>query len=68
MVQWKSMEQAGKDTDVGYDVWPVHNWGFAHSLRHWLRKENQVGWESDIDQTNNIHEHVGEVDYRGVLD
>jgi hypothetical protein len=47
MVQWKSTEQAGKDTDVGYDVWPVQNWGFAHSLRYKLREENQVGWTLD---------------------
>jgi len=50
MVQWKSTEQAGKDTDVGYDVWPVQNWGFAHSLRYKLRKENQVGWDPDSDE------------------
>jgi hypothetical protein len=49
MVQWKSTEQAEKDTDVGYDVWPVHNWGFAHSLRYKLRKDNQVGWNPDSD-------------------
>jgi len=46
MVQWKHTERASKDTDVGYDVWRVHNWGFAHSLRYKLRKDNQVGWQS----------------------
>jgi hypothetical protein len=45
MVQWKITEQAAKDTDVGYDVWPVHNWGFAHSTRYTLRRENQVGYD-----------------------
>jgi hypothetical protein len=44
MVQWKTTEHAGKDTDVGYEVWPVRNWGFAHSVRYRLRKENQVGF------------------------
>lgn len=44
MVQWRTAERAGKDTDVGYDVWPVNNWGFAHSTRKALRKENQVGY------------------------
>ena len=45
MVQWKTTERASKDTDVGYEVWPVRNWGFAHSLRYRLRKENQVGYD-----------------------
>ena len=40
MVQWRTTERAGKDTDVGYDVWPVHNWGFAHSTRYFLRKKD----------------------------
>jgi hypothetical protein len=45
MVQWKATERAGKDTDVGYEVWPVQNWGFAHSLRYKLREDNLVGWD-----------------------
>jgi hypothetical protein len=40
MVQWRTTERAGKDTDVGYDVWPVHNWGFTHSTRYFLRKKD----------------------------
>jgi hypothetical protein len=44
MVQWKTPERAVKDTDVGYDVWPVQNWGFAHSLRYKLKDDNQVGY------------------------
>lgn len=46
MVQWKTKERAAKDTDVGYEVWPVANWGFAHSTRFHLRKENQVGFDA----------------------
>jgi len=49
MVQWRSTERPEKDTDVGYDVWGVRNWGFAHSLRYKLRKDNQVGWYPDSD-------------------
>jgi len=49
MVQWKTEQRASKDTDVGYDVWPVRNWGFAHSLRYTLRRENQVGFDPDGD-------------------
>jgi hypothetical protein len=52
MVQWKATERAEKDTDVGYDVWPVHNWGFRHSVRYALRRENQVGWDKDVEWTD----------------
>jgi hypothetical protein len=44
MVQWKTDAKAEKDSDVGYDVWPVSNWGFAHSTRFRLRQENQAGF------------------------
>jgi len=52
MVQWKTANRAIKDTDVGYDVWPVRNWGFVHSLRYALRKENQVGFDPHPDDDN----------------
>lgn len=52
MVQWKATERAVKDTDVGYDVWPVHNWGFKQSVRYQLRKDNEVGWDKDIEWTD----------------
>jgi len=50
MVQWKATERADKDTDVGYDVWSVLNWGFKHSVRYQLRKDNQVGW--NVEETD----------------
>ena len=38
-VQFKVTKNPTKDTDAGYDVWPVTNWGFTHSTRkaleHW---------------------------------
>jgi hypothetical protein len=46
MVQWRTSDRPGKDTDVGYDTWPVQNWGFAHSLRYKLRKDFRVGWDA----------------------
>jgi hypothetical protein len=50
MVQWRHTERAGKDTDVGYDVWPVVNWGFTHSLRYKMRKEHKVGYNIEGDE------------------
>ena len=52
MIQWKTTERADKDTDVGYDVWPVHNWGFKQSVRYQLRKDNEVGWDKDVEWTD----------------
>jgi hypothetical protein len=50
MVQWRHTERADKDTDVGYDVWPVTNWGFAHSLRYKLRRDHKVGWNLEANE------------------
>lgn len=47
MVQWKATENPTKDSDVGYDVWSVQNWGFVHSMRHKLRKDEMVGYYVD---------------------